>query len=369
MNTVVADKSFQKNALASFVQIGALLILLVMCYRILSPFLSIVLWALIIAVALYPAHASLTAKLGGREKTSAFVFVLVGLTILIVPTYLTADSSITALSTLGHGLKEGTLSVSPPNESVADWPVIGKRVHSGWTAAAENLEATLDKFRPQLATLSEGVLRFAGSMALGVLQFVLSVIIAGVFLVSAEGGYKTALALSSSLIGERGNVLVDLAVATIRSVAKGVLGVAIIQAVLAGIGLAVIGVPAPGIWAGLVLILAIIQLPPLIVLAPIAVWVFSVADPVPATIFAVYAFIVSISDSFLKPMFLGRGMEIPMLVILLGAIGGAMALGIIGLFIGAILLALGYEILMAWMGTDELNNPKQAQAEPAEDAG
>jgi predicted PurR-regulated permease PerM len=177
------------------------------------------------------------------------------------------------------------------------------------------------------------------------------------------------LALSSSLIGERGNVLVDLAVATIRSVAKGVLGVAIIQAVLAGIGLAVIGVPAPGIWAGLVLILAIIQLPPLIVLAPIAVWVFSVADPVPATIFAVYAFIVSISDSFLKPMFLGRGMEIPMLVILLGAIGGAMALGIIGLFIGAILLALGYEILMAWMGTDELNNPKQAQAEPAEDAG
>ena len=163
-------------------------------------------------------------------------------------------------------------------------------------------------------------------------------------------------------------MLVDLAVATIRSVAKGVLGVAIIQGVLAGIGLAVIGVPAPGIWAGLVLVLAIIQLPPLIVLGPIAVWVFSVADPVPATIFAVYAFIVSISDSFLKPMFLGRGMEIPMLVILLGAIGGAMALGIIGLFIGAIVLALGYEILMAWMNTDELNNPKQVQAEPAEDA-
>ena len=193
MNSIVTDRGFQKNALASFVQIGALLLLLVMCYRILSPFLSIVLWALIIAVALYPAHASLTAKLGGREKTSAFVFVLVGLTILIVPTYLTADSSITALSTLGHGLKEGTLSVSPPNESVADWPVIGKRVHSGWTAAAENLEATLDKFRPQLAALSEGVLRFAGSMALGVLQFVLSVIIAGVFLVSAEGGIQNRI--------------------------------------------------------------------------------------------------------------------------------------------------------------------------------
>jgi predicted PurR-regulated permease PerM len=120
-----------------------------------------------------------------------------------------------------------------------------------------------------------------------------------------------------------------------------------------------IGVPAPGIWAGLVLVLAIIQLPPLIVLGPIAVWVFSVTDTVPATIFAVFAFSVSISDSFLKPMFLGRGMEIPMLVILLGAIGGAIMAGIIGLFLGAVVLALGYQILVAWMKTDELNNPRQ----------
>jgi len=364
MNNIAADKSFQKNAMASFVQIGALMLLLIMCFRILAPFLGIVMWALIIAVALYPAHSSLTAKLGGREKTSAFVFVLVGLTILIVPTYLTADSSITALSSLGHDLKDGSLTVSPPDESVAEWPIIGKRVYSGWSSAAENLEDTLRKFQPQLAAFSQGLLKFAGSIAIGVLQFVLSVIIAGVFLVSAKGGYKTALALSSSLIGDRGNMLVDLAIATIRSVAKGVLGVAIIQAVLAGIGLAVMGVPAPGIWAGIVLILAIVQLPPLVVLGPIAFWVFSVADPVPATIFAVYAFLVSISDSFLKPMFLGRGMEIPMLVILLGAIGGAIGFGIIGLFIGAVVLALGYEILKAWMATDELNNPKQA----AEDA-
>jgi len=197
---------------------------------------------------------------------------------------------------------------------------------------------------------------------------VLSMIIAGVFLVSAEGGYKTALTISSSLIGDRGVALVDLAVATIRSVAKGVLGVAIIQALLSGIGLAVMGVPAAGLWAGAVLILAIIQLPPLIILGPIAFWLFSVADPVPATIFAVYAFIVSISDSFLKPMFLGRGMEIPMLVILIGAIGGAMLSGIIGLFVGAVILALGYEILVAWMKTDELNNPRQPQADPAGEA-
>jgi predicted PurR-regulated permease PerM len=322
---------------------------------------------MIIAVALYPAHQALTGKLNGREKTSAAVFVLVGLTILIVPTYSTAGSSITALSTIGSGLQEGTITVAPPDESVADWPIIGKRVHAIWSDAAANLESALKKYQPQLAAFSEGVLKFAGSMVIGVLQFVLSIIIAGVFLVSAEGGYRTALTLSSSLLGERGNALVDLSVATIRSVAKGVLGVAIIQAILSAIGLAVMGVPAAGLWAGAVLILAIIQLPPLIVLGPIAVWIFSVADPVPATIFAVYAFVVSISDSFLKPMFLGRGMEIPMLVILLGAIGGAILLGIIGLFIGAIVLALGYEILKSWMETDELNNPKQPNAGPAEE--
>jgi predicted PurR-regulated permease PerM len=359
MNTVAADKSFQKNAMASFTQIGALVLLLILCFRIISPFLTIVAWAMIIAVAIYPAHVALTKKLGGREKTSSAIFVLVGLAILVVPTYMTADSSITALSALGHDLKEGSVSISPPDESVAEWPVIGATVYDAWSAAAENLEDTLEKFHPQLRAFSEGIIKFAGSIAIGVLQFILSMIIAGVFLVSAEGGYRVARTLSSSLIGERGNVLVDLTVATIRSVAKGVLGVAIIQALFSGIGLAVMGIPAAGLWAGVVLVLAIVQLPPLLILGPIAVWTFSTADPVPATIFAVYCFLVSISDSFLKPMFLGRGMEIPMLVILLGAIGGAMFAGIIGLFIGAIVLALGYEILVAWMETDELNNPRE----------
>ena len=360
MNNVAADRSFQKNAMASFTQISALMLLLILSFRIISPFVTIVAWAMIIAVAIYPAHVMLTGKLGGREKASATVFVLVGLAILIIPTYMTADSSITALSTTGHDLKAGSVSISPPDESVADWPVIGKKVYAAWDAAADNLEATLKDFQPQLVAFSEGVIKFAGSIAIGVLQFVVSMIIAGVFLVSAEGGYKTARTLSSSLIGERGNSMVDLVIETIRSVAKGVLGVAIIQALFAGIGLAVMGVPAPGVWAGIVLVLAIIQLPVLIIMGPIAFWAFSIADPVPATIFAVYCVVVSIADMFLKPMFLGRGMEIPMLVILLGAIGGAIFAGIIGLFIGAIVLALGYEILVAWMATDELNNPRQA---------
>ena len=335
-DTAGADRNFQKNAMASFVQIGALVLLIILCFRIVSPFISVVLWGMLIAVALYPVHSMLAARLGGREKLSATVFVLLGLTILLVPAYITADSSVTTLRTVGEQLNSGSVSISPPHESVAEWPLIGEQLYEIWSGAASNLEGTLNKFSDQLRTLGRQVISAAGSMAIGILQFVVSIIIAGVFLVSAEGGHRTALKFTSSLVGDRGEALTDLAVATIRSVAKGVLGVAIIQALLSAIGLLVIGVPAAGIWSFAILMLAIMQLPPIILLGPIAVWVFSVTDPVPATIFAVYAFIVSASDGFLKPLFLGRGMEIPMLVILLGAIGGMILFGIVGLFIGAI---------------------------------
>jgi len=368
-DTTAADRNFQKNAMASFVQIGAILVLIVWCFQIISPFISVILWGMLIAVALYPVHSLLAAKLGGREKLSATLFVLLGIAILVVPAYMTAGSSVAALKSVGEQLNSGTVSISPPDESVADWPLIGEKVHGIWSGAASNLEETLNKFSDELKSLGRQVVSFAGSMAIGILQFVVSIIIAGVFLVSAEGGHKTVIKFSSSLAGDRGEALTHLAVATIRSVAKGVLGVAIIQALLSAIGLVAIGVPAAGIWAFAVLLLAIMQLPPIIIMAPIAIWVFSVAEPMPATIFAVYAFIVSASDGFLKPLFLGRGMDIPMLVILLGAIGGMIMSGIVGLFLGAIVLALGYTILVAWMETDELNNPRQPAEEAEAEAG
>jgi predicted PurR-regulated permease PerM len=345
-DTTAADRNFQKNAMASFVQIAAVVILALWCLQIIAPFISIILWGMIIAVALYPLHASLAAKIGGKEKLSATLFVLLGLAILLVPTYILTDSSVTALRTVGAQLDSGAVTIAPPDESVAEWPLIGKRVFAIWNGAASNLEATINKFGDQLQQLAGTVLRMAGSMAVGVLQFVVSIIIAGVFLVGAEGGRRTSLTFATSLVGDRGEALTDLAVATIRSVAKGVLGVAIIQTLLAAIGLVVMGVPAAGIWSFLVLMLAIMQLPPL-----------------PATIFFVYALVVSFSDGILKPLFLGRGVEVPMLVILLGAIGGMIMSGIVGLFIGAIVLAIGYQILMAWMETDELNNPRQSAVE------
>ena len=348
------DKKFLANAMASFLQIGAVVLLLIWCYQIVSPFIAMIVWAAIISIAIYPMYQSLTQRLGGRHKLAATLLVLLGIAIIVVPTWMLAESTIDSLRNVSAELEDGTASIPPPSDSVAEWPVIGERVHKVWSAAAANLEATLNQFRPQLEALGKRALSFAGHTIGSVFLFIFAVIIAGVMCTGAAGAKKASNDIANSLVGsERGVQLTDLSILTIRSVAKGILGIALIQAIFAAIGLVVAGVPAAGLWAGAVLVLAIVQLPPLIVLGPIAIWYFSVAEPFPATIFLVYAAIVSISDTFLKPLFLGRGVETPMLVILIGAIGGAVAMGIVGLFIGAVILALGYELLIAWMAPDQ----------------
>jgi predicted PurR-regulated permease PerM len=358
----ISDKKFQENMMTSYVQIAAVTLIVLWCFMIISPFIGMVLWGLIIAVALYPLHQSLSAKMGNRAKLSATIFVLLGMTILVLPTLMLAESSVAGLRAIAAGLESGSVTVPPPDESVADWPLVGSTIYEIWNAAAQNLEATLNKFAPQLRDLGQSLLSIAGSTLVGVLIFVFSIIVAGVFLVSADGGYRAARSIGRTLSDEHGENMIDMAIETIRSVAKGVLGVAVIQSLLSAIGLVAIGVPAAGIWAGIILLLAIMQLPPLLILAPIAVWVFSVADTTPAIIFAIYAFLVSISDSFLKPLFLGRGMDIPMLVILVGAIGGMMTSGIVGLFVGAVVLAVGYKLLITWM-VDEEEVAQETQAQ------
>ena len=152
-DTVAADRNFQKNAMASFIQIAAVVVLVLWCFQIIAPFLSIVIWGMIIAVALYPVHVKLSGTLGGREKLSSTIFVLLGLAILLVPVFILTDSSVAALKTVGADLNDGTVSISPPDPSVAEWPVIGERVYEVWNGAAVNLEDTLNKFEDQLKAL------------------------------------------------------------------------------------------------------------------------------------------------------------------------------------------------------------------------
>lgn len=362
-NPTREDQSFVRNSLAAAIQIGLLFLLAAWCLKIISPFIGIVAWAAIIAVALNPLHDKLSHALGGRQKWAATIIVLIGLSILLVPTWHLTGSSITSAKELASGLEAGTLTIPPPADKVADWPLVGKRVHAVWSDAAVNLEATLREHADQVKAFSAWLFKAVAGIAMGALGFAVSIIIAGVLMLNADSSYHAFRAVEHRLAGKRAAEFADLSIATIRSVAKGVLGVALIQSLLAAIGLIVMDVPAAGIWTAIILVLAIMQLPPTLVLLPIAIWVFSVAEPVPATIFFVYAMIVSFSDALLKPMLLGRGVDVPMLVILLGAIGGMITAGIIGLFIGAVVLALGYQLYMFWLNQGDYSPETTAEPE------
>ena len=216
---------------------------------------------------------------------------------------------------------------------------------------------------PQLKKVGIRLLSTAANVGVGVLKFLVSIVIAGVLLANAAGGTQAARAFATRLTGERGTMAVELAEATVRSVAVGILGVALIQSILAGIGCLVVGVPGAGLWALLVLILAVVQLPTILVLGPIIVYVFSTSSTVAAVVFAIWSILVGISDAFLKPLLMGRGVDVPMLVIFIGAIGGFMSSGIIGLFVGAIVLALGYKLFLAWLNEDTQPERESSKSE------
>ncbi len=359
MNNIdsVTNNRNSVDSLETAIRIGLIALLVWFCFLVLKPFLIPVIWAIIIADAVFPFYRKLENSMGGRTKLTATLFTLAALALLLVPTIMLFGSLADSLKALSAGLNNGTLTIPPPADSVAAWPVIGESVHKFWQAASVNLQATLQGIGPQLKEIAGGLLASGAGLILSVIQFSISILIAGVFLAKAEESRAISILIFRRVTGEKAAELVDLSNATIRSVAQGVLGVAIIQSLLAGIGMLAAGVPGAGFWALLVLILAVIQLPPILILGPVIFYVFSVSSTTVAVIFAIWGIFVSISDSFLKPLFLGRGMQIPMLVILIGAIGGMMLAGIIGLFVGAVVLSLGFTIFQAWLDSEAQTEP------------
>jgi predicted PurR-regulated permease PerM len=338
-----------QQAVEAAIRIGLVFLLAAWCFLIVEPFIIPIIWGMIIAVASYPMYGWMKNKLGGRGKLAATIFTLLALTLLITPTVMLVGTVADTTQTLSADLQDGSLTIPPPPASIRKWPLVGEELSAFWRGASENLGATLTSIAPHLKEAAGVLISTAAGAGAGVLQFIISIIIAGVILANAAGfsGFLTALA--NRLTGERGEEFAMLATKTVRSVAQGVLGVALIQCLLAGVGLLAAGVPGAGLWALLVLLLAIVQLPPILILAPIIVYVFSVSSTTVAVIFMIWSIAVSMSDAFLKPLLLGRGVQVPMLIILVGAIGGMIHSGIIGLFVGAVVLALGYELFKAWL--------------------
>jgi predicted PurR-regulated permease PerM len=354
------------QALEAITRIGVVALLVIWCYEIVRPFIVPIVWGIIIAVAIFPLYRKLRSLVGERAKLAATVVTVALLLLIVGPVVLLVSMLADNLQVLAHQLREGTLSIPPPSPAVKDWPVIGGPIHTFWGLAASNLRAAVQQLAPQLKEFAGPLLVAAAAVGVSMVQFGLAVVLAGIFLAYSEDGYRLTRAIGRRLAGQRGVELVDLSEATVRSVARGVLGVAMIQAFLAGAGLVMVGVPYPGLWTVLALILAIVQIGVGVVMVPAAMYVFSTQDSFSATLFLVWTIIVIFTDNVLKPLLLGRGLEVPMVVIFVGALGGMITSGIIGLFVGAILLALGYKVFLAWL---EMQPPAQGESARQETSG
>ncbi len=346
------DKSPVARALEVTIHVGLVVLLLFWCFRIAQPFIQIFVWGIIIAIAIFPGYRWLGSVLGGRNKLAAMLVTLLLLIILIVPSLMFAGSLVETAQKLSVGFSKGSLNIPAPPESIKSWPAIGEMLYDFWRLASENLTAAVSKIAPYLKTFGLWLLNAVAGAGFGIVSFVIAIIIAGVLLANGERGVQVARAIAVRLAGERGIEFVQLAGATVRSVARGILGVAVIQAILAGLGCLAVGVPGAGLWALLVLILAVVQLPTFLILGPIIVYVFYTASTVTAVLFAIWSILVGGCDSFLKPVLMGRGVDVPMLVVFIGAIGGFILNGIIGLFIGAIILSLGFKLFQVWLNED-----------------
>jgi predicted PurR-regulated permease PerM len=357
------DKAFLRKALEATIRIGLVVLLVLWCFEIVKPFIVPVIWGIIIAVATYPGYRRLCVALGERRGLAATVVALLMLVLLIGPTIILADTLVAGARQLAEGLSDGTLQIPPPPASVAEWPLIGTPLFEFWGHASLNLASALNEIGPQLKVVGGWLLSAAGGVGLGVVLFVFAIVIAGILLANAESSSEAADSIATRLVGEQGSKYADLARTTVRGVARGILGVALIQSILAGLGFLAIGLPAAGLLALLCLVLAVIQVGVGPIMIPAVIYVFATADPLPAVLFLIWGVFVGLLDNFLKPILLGRGAQVPMAVIFVGAIGGFLAHGIIGLFVGAVVLSLGYTLFRAWLG--EGSKSKMEASTPA----
>lgn len=335
----------------NLIRIALLAVLAVACAQVVAPFASVLVWTVILGIALHPLHVWLTKRVGGRRGLAAATLVIAGLALIGTPTVLLGTSFATHADAVYTRFHDDRLSLPDPDPAVADWPLIGPRVHATWSAVSEDLPGYIRAHKTQLQQAALTLVQAAASTAGAVALFLAALVLAAILLTYADAAHSGAARILRRLTDpERAQRLEALSTATVRSVAAGVIGVAFLQALLLGVGFMLAGVPAAGVLAFLALLLGIVQLPMLVLTLPVIGWIWWTGD---ASAMAnlgltVFLLVAGLIDNVLKPLLLGRGVEAPMPVILVGALGGMVWNGILGLFVGAVLLAVAYQLLDDW---------------------
>jgi len=356
------QKVFIVNSIEATVRIGLVVLVTYLCLDIIRPFFVPILWGLIIATSLYPIQKWLTAKLGNRDRISAFLITFTGLGLLISISIGFSSALILNLKTLSKKFTLGENIIPVPPESVQDWPLIGEPVYTFWLSATQDIEAVLIQFAPQLAKFGESLLASVGAMGVGFFQFVVAIIIAGVVLANADISKDFSVQLLTRLVGDNGPAYADISGKIVSGVTQGILGVSLLQSSLALVGFVIMDVPAAAVWALLCLILGVVQIGAAPVIFGVVIYVFITNDStLTSVMFAAWSLVVGVMDNILKPLVMGRGINVPTVVIFIGAIGGFISSGIIGLFTGAVILVIGYSLFQAWLANSlDLTTPEDS---------
>ncbi len=343
--------SKNSTSIETAIQIALIALLGLWCFQIAKPFISPIVWAGIIAIGTYPVFLWLKNKTGLSAGWAATIITIALLFILITPAVLISGALIENAQTLSEHIENDKLEISPPPANVADWPLIGEKVSKFWTQASQDPKAAFGRYNSELKSFAKWILSTAAGASLNILIFIFSIIIAGVFMVSGKGVKDTFVVIFDRVAGGRGIELTELSLSTVNSVVTGILGIAFIQSILAGLGFMVMDIPAAGVLAFICLVLAIVQIDILLVLIPISIYVFSDSSTGTgmAIAFLVWNIGVGLLNNVLKPILLAKGVDAPMAVIFVGAIDGMMLSEIVGLFIGAVIMVLGYNLFMVWL--------------------
>lgn len=353
MNQIFNDRTAVGKIVDVLLPLLLLALLIALNVQLLLPFVGLLLWTIVLAICFYPVHLALQRRRISNRLSATIIGVLLA-ALILVPTAIAAISAASSVPRIVAGLQSGQEHIRPPPAAVGDIPVVGPKIHAAWAQAATDLPAFTKKFSPQLSSFTRWLISQAGGMVGAVLGLVLAVILAAITLAYAEATRAFIATVLARVTGDRARGEHYMAVigATVRSVANGVIGVAFVQALLCGIGFFVLGIPGAGILSILAMVLGVLQVPVVLVTLPAIIYAFSVKTTTVAIIFTVWFIISGLSDAALKPLMIGHGLEVPMPVILLGVIGGVIAYGLVGLFIGAVLLAVGYVLFREWLDAE-----------------
>lgn len=330
-------------------------ILLSACFWIVKPFLSAIIWAAMIVIATWPLMQSVEAKLGNRRWLAVIVMTMLLLLILIVPLSLAIGTIIEkAQQLIANSQAIGDLQIPPPPEWLHQLPIFGGKAAARWSEFSKMNQGQLAGYlEPYSNKIIGWFLSQAGSIGMIVLHSLLTVVITAILYANGDTAANGVRRFVKRIAGQSGEEAAVLAARAVRGVAIGIVGTALIQSLLGGIGLLIAGIPAALTLAAVLFLLCVIQLGPVFVLIPVTLWLFSQGENGMAIFMIVWTVIVASIDNFVRPVLIKKGADLPLILIFAGVLGGLISFGIIGLFIGPVMLAVTYTLLKEWVATGE----------------